>query len=312
MTRKLFILGNGFDIDVNFKTRYIDYYDIWRRNYRWPFNDRSDGLGGYINNCAKTERWLDLEMALFNYAKANNGAATRMKNGFYPIDSDKQDFGILVNNLTEFIGRIPNETKIDNKSIAAQVLRTVLDSGGYSIYSFNYTYLPQIAARLFNNVSLYDDVEYDLSYTPVHGRVIDKSIILGVHSDANLIEGYDFLKKIYQSQYRTSSIIQDLVIADEIVFFGLSMGIIDYPYFRDFFTRLSTGIVLDEQKKRVTFFTYNDSSVLDIHKNLSALTGTDLMNLKNNCSLEFIRTENHAFFDKAKLETWMDCQRTVY
>ncbi len=235
-----------------------------------------------------------------------------MKNGFYPIDSDKQDFGILVNNLTEFIGRIPNETKIDNKSIAAQVLRTVLDSGGYSIYSFNYTYLPQIAARLFNNVSLYDDVEYDLSYTPVHGRVIDKSIILGVHSDANLIEGYDFLKKIYQSQYRTSSIIQDLVIADEIVFFGLSMGIIDYPYFRDFFTRLSTGIVLDEQKKRVTFFTYNDSSVLDIHKNLSALTGTDLMNLKNNCSLEFIRTENHAFFDKAKLETWMDCQRTVY
>lgn len=311
MAGKVFIIGNGFDIDVKFKTKYKDYYDIWKRNNRWPFHGRTDGLGGYINICAKTDKWLDLEKALFDYAAADNGVVTKMPGGDYPLDSDKYDFKTLINNLTDFIVRIPKEITVDKKSVAAQVFKTVLDVGTYSIYSFNYTNLCRIAARLYMNVSSSDEIEYDLSYTPVHGRVKEKDIILGVHSDANLIEGYDFLKKIYQPQYHQNNLIQDLDSADEIVFFGLSMGVIDFPYFRYLFNSLCSGIVPIEKKKKITFFTYNESSRMDIHRQLSKLTGTDLMRMKSNSFMEFIRTENYAYDDKSKLNAWIDSQKII-
>ena len=61
------ILGNGFDLDVNYKTRYSDF----AKNVRlcWPFEDAKDGLGGYLQERAKTDTWLDLESALLDYAK---------------------------------------------------------------------------------------------------------------------------------------------------------------------------------------------------------------------------------------------------
>lgn len=302
------MIGNGFDLDVNFKTKYTDYYNIWKRNNLWPFEDSNNGLGGYIDACAKTDNWLDLEKSLFDYATADNGAVTRTSGRNNSIKTDERDFKALVANLTLFISRIPEETIIDNKSVAAQVLRAVLDNGSFSIYSFNYTNLNSIADRLYRSAT--DDyIEHNISYIPVHGSVEENDIILGVHSDANLIEGYDFLKKVYQPNYHNNNLIQDLDNANEIVFFGLSMGIIDFPYFRHLFSSLCTGIVPIEKKKKITFFTFDESSRMDIHRHLSTLTGTDLSSMKSNCFMEFIRTENCASEDKAKLNAWIASQK---
>ncbi len=305
MAEKILIIGNGFDIDLGFLTKYSNYYKIWEYNHKWPFNDSSTGLGGYIHKCAKEykEKWLDLEMALFEYASANNGAAIKGVNGSYPIDKDKEDFGTLVGNLTSFIERIPSETQVNRDSVASKVLKSVLDDGNYSIYSFNYTDLKGIAARL------YPERSYHLSYTPVHGRAADDNIIIGVHSDANLIMGYDFLKKIDQTSYQSNDIIQDLSCAKEVVFFGLSMGIVDFPYFRDFFSSLCSNIVPLDKKKHVTMFTYNESSRQEIHEQLRKLTRTDLMSLKSNCYFEIIRTSLCEYDDKDKIEKWIYRQR---
>lgn len=310
MPEKIFIIGNGFDLDLNFRTRYSDYFEIWKENHHWPFNDSSKGLGGYIHKCAKKDKkkWLDLEMALFEYASAHDGAAIKGMNGSYPIDTDKEDFDILVGNLTSFIKRIPSEDQINKDSVASKVLRTILDNGSYAIYSFNYTNLKNIAARLYLDVSYYG-AEYDLSYTSVHGTVEDNNIILGVHSDANLIEGYDFLKKIDQTSYQSNDFLQDISGAREVVFFGLSMGIIDYPYFRLFFNALCSRIVPLDKKKHVTIFTYNESSRLEIYEQLRQLTGTDLMSLKSNCYFEIIRTSLCKYDDKDKFEKWISRQR---
>lgn len=52
------ILGNGFDLDVNYKTRYSDF----AKNVRlcWPFEDAKDGLGGYLQERAKTDTFYAL------------------------------------------------------------------------------------------------------------------------------------------------------------------------------------------------------------------------------------------------------------
>ncbi len=91
MPEKIFIIGNGFDLDLNFRTRYSDYFEIWKENHHWPFNDSSKGLGGYIHTSAKKnkKKWLDLEMALFEYASAHNGAAKGM-NGSYQLTQIKK------------------------------------------------------------------------------------------------------------------------------------------------------------------------------------------------------------------------------
>lgn len=304
MANTVFIIGNGFDLDVKFKTKYSDFYSIWERNNRWPFDSVTSGLGAYINHCAKSDQWLDLEMALYNYAAFPDGKVMPV-GGSYPIDSDKEDFETLLLSLTQFIKRIPEETKADSESVASLALKAVLDNGDYSIYSFNYTNLRRIAARLYLDVSSYDDIEYDLQYTSVHGTVKNDDIILGVNSDARLIDGYGFFRKIDQPSYKSNNLQQDLPSAENVVFFGLSMGKIDYPYFRDFFEGLCNGVIPSREKKNVTFFTYDESSRLQILKQLRELTGTDLMKLKSNCYFEMIRTTCCGYEDKQKFEQWL-------
>lgn len=302
MAKTVFIIGNGFDLDLEFRTKYSDYYKISELNNFWPFKDSSSGLGGYINKCAKTEKWLDLEMALFNYASSTSGNAV-LKGGSYPLASDKYDFDVLRSNITSFIKRIPSETKINKESIASLALKAVLNSRDYSIYSFNYTNLRSIAARLYNDKP-YVDAEYDLEYTPIHGTVAGNDIILGVHSDSKLIDGYEFLRKIDQPFYRSNNLQQDLLSAKNVIFFGLSMGIIDYPYFRALFERLSNGVIHSEEKKRITFFTYDEHSRLQILRQLRDLTGTDLMMLKSNSFLTMIRTSCCGNDDKQIFLNW--------
>ncbi len=305
MARTVFIIGNGFDLDIGFKTKYSDYFNIWERNNLWPFKNATSGLGRYINQSAKADKWLDLEMALFNYAAYPNGKAISV-GGDYPIDHDRHVFNELVSSLTQYIKRIPCETSVNKESIASIALKSILDIGDYAIYSFNYTNLRRIAARLYLDVTSYDDKEYDLRYTPIHGTVANQDIILGVHSDAQLIEGYEFLRKIDQPLYQSNNLQQDLLSAQNVVLFGLSMGIIDYPYFRDLFSGLSTGVVPLGEKKHITFFTYDESSRLQLLKHLRELTGSDLMKFKSNCQFEIIRTSCCEIEDKLKLKQWID------
>jgi hypothetical protein len=305
MARTAFLIGNGFDLDLGFKTKYSDYFNIWDRNNHWPFKDATSGLGGYINQCAKTDKWLDLEKALFDYAAYPNGKAITV-GGVYPIDSDRDDFNVLVTSLTQYINRIPWETSVNKESVASAALKTILDNGDYAIYSFNYTNLRRIGARLYLDGTYYNDKEYDLQYTPIHGTVDNQDIILGVHSDATLIEGYEFLRKIDQPLYKSNNLQQDILTAHNVVFFGLSMGIIDYPYFRDFFAGLCTGVIPSSEKRNVTLFTYDENSRLQLLKQLRELTGTDLMRLKSNCHFEIIRTSCCEDEDKQKFNQWLE------
>ena len=120
------ILGNGFDLDVNYKTRYSDF----AKNVRlcWPFEDAKDGLGGYLQERAKTDTWLDLESALLDYASATDGVAKKGNGGLYPLEDDKEDFQRLVHTLRMYIARMIDEPPVNKDSVAAQVLGAVLKS----------------------------------------------------------------------------------------------------------------------------------------------------------------------------------------
>lgn len=299
---QLLILGNGFDLDIGYQTRYSDF----AKSIVWPFLKRTNGLGGYLQSCANSDNWLDLEMALLNYASSSNGAAKVGLGGCYPIDSDKLDYHNLVLFLREYIKRIINESKVKPESVAAQVLRTVLGNKRCKIYSFNYTNLRKIAYALYMNDSIYDRQNYNLDYIPIHGCIESEEIILGVNSDAQLLTGYDFLRKNEQPSFCSTDLRQDLIDSNEITFFGLSMGSIDYPYFRDFWESLSNNTIHTKDKKHITIFTYNDSSRYEIINSIKTIVRLDLLNIQSNNYVDIICTHDCSSQNNDKIKNWVN------
>ena len=141
------------------------------------------------------------------------------------------------------------------------VLKAVVGNGYFeNIYSFNYTDLNSIAKRI--------GITKGIKYTHLHGKVSDKSIILGV-DETKLREWYEIFHKSSSRYYRSHDLYNALTGANEIVFFGLSFGSIDYSYFEGFFKQLSEGeSIPDNKKKNITVFTKDYGSRLSIITNM--------------------------------------------
>ena len=76
MRNNVFIVGNGFDLDLGLPTRYSDFAesnywpkeDVYRTN-KGPYAPQS--LASYLNEKKNIETWFDLEHELLNYAQGN-------------------------------------------------------------------------------------------------------------------------------------------------------------------------------------------------------------------------------------------------
>lgn len=82
--KHIYVIGNGFDIDLGWRTSYKDFYnskiECWRRSY---FKD--DELMYYVMEHAG-ENWYDLEKTLYDYC------LDKSKSGFVTQDNAEKDF----------------------------------------------------------------------------------------------------------------------------------------------------------------------------------------------------------------------------
>lgn len=256
----LLIIGNGFDLDLGRKTKYSDY----RSSRYWPFTSLDhNGLGYYIENYAKSNsNWFDIEELLRAYGEIDSKEYKKTNSSLksISINQDELDFRFLNKRMSKYIESI-NLTPIKTDSAAARILNAVLSNGTYKIYSFNYSSLKSIA-RLTGYPHHFD-------HEHVHGLAANKSAILGVDDDVDLRKGYDFMYKTFSRFYESHPIQYDLKDADEIIFFGLSLGRIDYPYFQDFFRLLCESEHRDRaNSKKVTIITYDEYSRRQILRQL--------------------------------------------
>lgn len=245
MYNNVLILGNGFDLDLGLKTRYSDFAasDEWKM----CANQKSK-LYKYLNKKKDLARWFDLEQELCNYA---NYKALR----FFTYEEDKRYFRDLHQGLQQYLQKQLKEN-INVKSCASDVLRAVVANGLFgNIYSFNYTDLNIYAEQL--GIKINSKCHY------IHGCLSNESLILGVDG-RRLKSKYDFLRKTMSSYYHSHNLFQDLNAANEVIFFGLSFGDIDFTYFKDFFKSQSNGENLGGSKKKITIITWNEESRRDI------------------------------------------------
>ena len=238
---RLLILGNGFDLSLGRETRYSDF----AKSRFWPENLKSE-LFSYLEEKANLESWFDLESELGRYIQSvrkESSAYVTTRPG--RAKQDRADFNEIVESLIAYLKNVERKD-VNSDSIAAKVFRLACwDSAFSKIYFFNYTDLDKLSEKL--KLAGVPIVEY------VHGCLIDDSAILGINDTEDTLGGlYDFMRKSFNPHYSSHPVSYDLKTADEVVFFGHSLGDNDYHYFQSFFKHQCEENLSPEERRTIT------------------------------------------------------------
>ena len=98
ISNSILIIGNGFDLDLGIKTKYIDFAN----SEYWPFKERfsfEENTLPYFLNSHKNnvETWFDLEELLAKFAR-DNSILSKEK-----INETMSDFEILKKKLKDYL-----------------------------------------------------------------------------------------------------------------------------------------------------------------------------------------------------------------
>lgn len=293
-TEKLiFILGNGFDIDLGLNTSYKSFV----QSHYWPCKSRLiskeeiekyDGdecLNDVLHEDTNAKSWYDLEAILAEYAtsgcgyRPNIGVSDSLKQ---KAANDRAVYDKLVTSLSEYLTEIQNNPIKDN-SIAAIVLGVLIKSiFDVKIFSFNYTDLASFASKL--------NIKEKLDITYMHGD-LKKGIILGIESNMDFCPPYRYMCKEYSHHYQSRFLSNALHEAKHIVIFGHSLSSIDYHYFKRFFAEQSRNDMAEADKKSITIFTYDEESAWNIRDQLRNMNDKRLDLLYSHNEFDIIRTD---------------------
>jgi len=280
------VLGNGFDLDLGWDTSYKSFYD---KHKGWQIHKtEEDDLFQYVIK-QTPGNWYDFERTLHEYA-LHRAEKPFSKENTCKIERDIQNYNSFKTQLMAFIS---NATKspINKDSYAYRLLeayvkvkmnRTSDSFFPTRLFSYNYTPLLDVIHQINNNTRV--------SYTPVHGRTVDQSIIFGFHDDPNILKEYRSMQKSMDENYKSSDIVTASLQANTIIFFGLSLGYIDGVYFKNLFTQISNLSNPQMINKRIVFITLNSKSGNDIKNNLLDM-GINLQLLYNSNHIDFIYTD---------------------
>ena len=263
----VFIIGNGFDLDLGWKTQFSQF----AQSSYWPTKlaVNSNLYHTLVTNRTQC-RWFDIEQLMANYAAPKNGLTSSSR-----ASGDKVFFDQLSEALMSYLNE-QQSSEIQKDSTAAKVLAAILAVHHKTkIYSFNYTELRAIAGKL--------GITYNFAYEHVHGNLKNASAIIGIPDSADVVSNYEFLYKTFSPHYSSHDILFDLLEADEVIFFGHSLGRIDYHYFQRFFQQQCRSAMQRKDGKNITIFTFDYAARISILKQLRNLNDkrTDLLYNQN-------------------------------
>lgn len=269
MSKNTLFIGNGFDLSIGMKTRYSDFAQskFWTK-------DETSPLAQYLDKAKEESNWFDIENLLERYAKE-----AKFEIGSAEQEADMKYYYQLCKSLEDYINGAERNINGSHFSLGDKLLDAVSVNGHFDrIYSFNYTCLEKYAE--WKNKPLLKD-----SVVQLHGSTMNHSIILGI-SDETVPMAYHFLIKSWNPAYKSHNVYDRLKESDLIVFYGLSFGAIDFIYFKDFIEDIINKRSMDDNRKKIAVFTYNEQSRLSIIENLHSM-GININDLFAYCDLTF-------------------------
>lgn len=281
---RVYILGNGFDIDLGYKTKYSDFAksNEWRILMKEIGKTDGHALLSYLEEKRRTERWFDIEAELMVFASIDH--KWRIEKN--PVE-DEKDFHLLCNAFCEYAKKI-EYWKYRENSCAAKLIKTIkrFDVNTH-IYSFNYTPLIKIIEAI--NFDYYSNT----NFFDLHGSLNEQDLILGFETNQpeKIRKEYNFLFKSSNSHYKSSEIAKDMQNAHEVVVFGHSLNKIDFVYFKDYFLYLLQSNEEKQEKRELTIITFDEMSERMIKNNIRDM-GISLPELYMHAQVKFIKTSN--------------------
>lgn len=272
MDKKVLVIGNGFDLDLGLKTSYSsflnsDFFNQLRYKYQ---------MIEYLCESRCEKKWIDIEESLKKFAIRHGRDTGLMK-------ESKEAYELLTKALTSYLDSIDYST-INKKSIASNLFNNIVQNGYFEILNFNYTNIKKIKSAL--------GIHTNIKYKHVHGSLENNSIILGFEDNVNVLKSCYFMIKSHNSHYSSCNIRVTLEQANEIVFFGHSLGCTDYHYFSDFF-KVQSGLKENEVKnKKIRIFTYDEDSRLRLLEQLREMNEQRINYLYDLNDLKFYRTSD--------------------
>lgn len=313
--KTLFIIGNGFDLDLNLKTSYKDflvskYFLEHMPHYSYePIINEADeeiNIFYFLHQQNNIKGWIDVEneLAFLASRKVHKKFPTYNEAEFPALvsEQEKETFQQLRLALCDYLKDISyDEVKTD--SYGLKILKILNDINNNSeLITFNYTDINKLAP-LIGDKKIFIPVSY------MHGSLKsrktekdDTSIILGFQDNIEIDNSYCFMIKSHSPYYASHNIKSKLDQADEVIFFGHSLGSTDYPYFEDFF-RKQCAVKPDNEKIKVRIFTYDEESRQNILIQLRNMNEKHTQMLYEYCDFAIYRIKDH--IDDDKIESYL-------
>lgn len=296
------IIGNGFDIDLGLKSRYSDFAksQYWENNIEHATHSSNSLLQSLINAKEKSD-WFDIEQAMLNYVLEQMKLFEKSNYEYDSFDDDRQQYLLVCKQLKEYLQDESAKETLNMNSVAMKIIESICNSDMFTaIYSFNYTDLDSLLDQ--RNLKSHPKVFH------VHGSLAENDdIILGVESDKVLPKQYNFLYKTSSDYYHSNNIYEDLMKANEVIFFGHSIDGMDFKYFQKFFQNASSEDASNYKKRYIRIFTGDSASKINIEYNLRT-KGIDPFDLYRLNDLDFIYTiecERGNEHEKSKLNRFI-------
>lgn len=276
---RLFIIGNGFDLDHKLKSKYMDFKEFLEENYLPSFNRGlvtfpNVGIGkdgeevvdpnsaaqiiySLISHVSSSIDWCDFEKCLgeLDYQEVLD-----------LIEEDEDNPFRYYNNLEDIVSGLKSSMILVISNLFCEWVSKIDISKAKRKYSFSKNDL----FLTFNYTSILEKT-YDIprsNICHIHGSSEDGFCIVGHGNDERTFDEYDdiisfqvseihnLLKKSVENlYYEKQPFFQKVYESEisEIVFFGLSLSDIDLYYVRRIFDNLETrkiGILLSKYESR--------------------------------------------------------------
>lgn len=307
----LLIIGNGFDLDLNLKTSYNDFLEskYFLENLPYysykPKMDKVDeeiDIFSYLSYQKNIRGWIDVEKELAFLASRKVYEDNGLELSALVSEREKITFQQLRIALCDYLKNIKYH-RINSDSYGLKILKILNNEYSNSeLITFNYTDINKLAELIGNK-----NITIPVSY--MHGNLRsrqtdddDTSIILGFQDDIEVDDSYCFMIKSHSPYYTSHNIKSKLDQADEVIFFGHSLGSTDYPYFADFF-RKQCAIKPDNEKIKVRIFTYDEESRQNILIQLRNMNEKHTQMLYEYCDFAIYRIKDH--IDDDKIESYL-------
>ena len=262
MNNTTIILGNGFDIDLGWKTSYRNIFThpiLTNPLFRY-------GGSSYVKNLVDGECWSDFEGYLRKCVEELDDTKVKELNFFWIL---------CRNNILNYFNYQSNQSYIyqtNQNSCAYHFITHIVDN---QIFSFNYT-------NPFKKLGL-ADFPIDFVHGKLEGAFNGSEIKVGIdNSVVNPIIKNEMIAPLVKSSgsdavYRMLSSIKE---TDTLIIYGHSLGITDSDYFKPIFESMIDSTIAN---KNVYLVTRDASCITTIAEHMADYgINYDKLHLSNN------------------------------